>query len=256
MDTTDNPGQPTTAEVLAEVERRRAAASPPVSEGERRVVVIADRFIFWLSKHWLAVFNLLAFLYVGLPFLAPVLLALGAPGPARLIYALYAPLCHQLPQRSWFLFGPQWAYTLPELIERLGANLTPELTTRAFVGDASIGYKVALCQRDSAIYGAIVLFGLAYAPLRRRWKVPPLSWWVYIVFGILPMMIDGGYQFLSYALAYFWPGGPISPHETTPLLRVITGALFGLATTWLAYPYIQESMDDIRKTLHQRFGWQ
>jgi uncharacterized membrane protein len=227
-----------------------------MGERQRRVVIAADRFVFWLSKHWLAVFNTLAFLYVGLPFLAPALMALGAKGPALVIHAIYRPMCHQLPFRSWFLFGPQFAYTLPELAQRVGMDAMPDPSVRAFVGNEALGYKVALCQRDTAIYGAILIFGLVYGPLRRRWKVPPLPWWAYLGFGIVPMMLDGGYQFLSYALALLWPQSPVSPHETTPVLRVITGGLFGLSTIWLAYPYVQETMEELRETLHQRFGWQ
>ena len=256
MDTIDKPVQPSTAEVLAEVERRRSQGRPPREDSHRRIVIAADRFVFWLSKHWLAVFNTLAFLYVGLPFLAAILMALGVEGPASLIHLIYRPMCHQLPQRSWFLFGPQLSYTLPELIERVGGDAVPSPAVRAFVGNQAVGYKVALCQRDTAIYGAILLFGLVYGLLRRRFKVVPLPWWAYLGFGILPMLLDGGYQFLSYALATLWPAGPIAAHETTPALRLITGALFGLATVWLAYPLVQEAMDDFRRTLQQRFGWQ
>jgi hypothetical protein len=37
-------------------------------------------------------------------------------------------------------------------------------------------------------------------------------------------------------------------------MRVITGALFGLATVWLAYPIFQETMEELRESLHQRLG--
>jgi uncharacterized membrane protein len=118
-----------------------------------------------------------------------------------------------------------------------------------------VGYKVALCQRDIAIYGAIGLSGLVYAVLRWYREVRPLTWWLYIIVGVLPMLVDGGYQWVSNAIAAFFPSLPITPHETTPLLRVITGTLFGWATVWLAYPYVQETMDEFRERLHQRFGW-
>jgi uncharacterized membrane protein len=239
--------------VLAEVKRRQAAGRAPMDERRRRAVILADGFVFWLTKHWLAVLNALVFLYVGLPFLAPVLMHVGAAGPARVIYTMYRPLCHQLPQRSWFLFGTQLSYRLSELVEQGAVTGAFE---RAFIGDEALGYKVALCQRDTAIYGAILLFGLVYGLLRRWFKVPPLPWWAYLGFGVLPMLLDGGYQFLSYALAMLWPAGPIAAHETTPTLRLITGGLFGLATVWLAYPLVQEAMDDFRHTLQQRFGWQ
>ncbi|RLC64468.1 MAG: hypothetical protein DRI48_07615 [Chloroflexi bacterium] len=245
-----------TAEVLAEVERRQAEARHPVGRSASRIVFLADRFVFWFSKHWLAVFNALAGLYVGLPVLAPVLLYLGAERPAMVIHAVYGPLCHQLPHRSWFLFGPQFAYTMPELVQLLGGDVIFSPWSGDFVGNEVVGYKMAFCQRDVAIYGAIFVAGLVYGLLRRRWNVKPLPWWAYAGFGILPMLLDGGYQLLSYVLFTFWPDGPIAPYESTPLMRAVTGGLFGLATVWMAYPYVQETMQEFKETLHQRFGWE
>lgn len=260
MSTEDNVGEVTTAEILAEVERRRAAARPAVSERQRRVVILADRFVFWLSKHWLALFNALALLYVGLPILAPALMHLGAEKPAMFIHLVYKPLCHQMPHRSWFLFGPQFAYTLEELTAHTGIVPLSTSSETAFLlrtvigyGEEALGYKVALCQRDVAIYGAILLAGLLYALGRRR--VRPLPWWGYVL-GLLPMAADGGYQLLSAIVPFLFSDLPISPYESTPLMRTITGALFGLATIWLAYPYVQETMDEFRETLHKKFGWE
>ncbi len=252
--------QPSTAEVLAEVERRRTTRGRLESERVQRLVILADRFIFWLSNHWLAIFNTLAFLYVAPSFLAPLLMRLGAKGPATIIYTMYRVTgCHQLPQRSWFLFGPQFAYTLPELRAQLGANAIPDpLALGRFIGNETLGYKVAFCQRDTAIYGAILFAGLVYKLLQSVLgrKVRPIRWWAYLGLGLVPMGLDGGYQLLSYLLPRLIPSIPISPHETTPLMRVVTGALFGWATVWLAYPYVQETMDDIRWSLQRRFGWE
>jgi hypothetical protein len=91
--------------------------------------------------------------------------------------------------------------------------------------------------------------------LRRRWDIQPLPWWGYILLGLVPMGLDGGYQFLSYALPLVFPGISLEPYETTPLMRLITGTLFGGATVWLAYPYVQESMEDVRVSLERRFRW-
>ncbi len=242
------------ADVVGEVKRRQQAKREQRDKRTRSFVIAADRFIFWLSKHWLAVFNTFAFLYVGLPFLAPTLMRLGAERAASLIYTVYSSLCHQLPQRSWFLFGRQLSYRLPELMELAGESVSDPWASE-FVGNPDLGYKVAFCQRDAAIYGAIFLFGLLYGLLRRRWNVRPLPWWGYILMGLVPMGLDGGYQFLSYALPLVFPGISLQPYETTPLMRLITGTLFGWATVWLAYPYLQESMEDVRASLGRRFGW-
>lgn len=243
-----------TEDVLSEVQRRHQVAHP-MSERERRIVIIADHLIFWLTHHWLAVLNLVAVLYVGLPVLAPLFLYLDLRLPARIIYAIYQPLCHQLPQRSWFLFGSQAAYRLGELAELLGEGAAPGPFQGAFVGTHELGYKMALCQRCTAIYGMIALSGIVYSGLRQRMKVPPMPLWAYGLVGVLPMLIDGGWQWVSYAVSILLPQLPVSPHETTPLMRTITGVLFGLSTVWLAYPYVQEAMDEFRVTLQQKFGW-
>jgi uncharacterized membrane protein len=217
----------------------------------QRLVIRADRFIFWLARHWLAIFNTAALLYVGLPFLAPVLMQVGAERGAAIIYGLYRPLCHQLPYRSWYLFGERLFYAQEELARQVGAEA---LLAHGYIGDPSLGFKVALCQRDTAIYGTILIAGLIFAPLRRR--IRPLPLWAYVVFGVIPMALDGGVQLFSYALPLLIPSLHIGPLESSPLRRVVTGALFGLATVWLAYPYVEEAFSDILDVLAQRFGWE
>lgn len=254
MKETDNPGHTSTVDVIEEVKRRQQERQPSPTGKTKRLVVAADRLIFWLSKRWLSIFNSFALIYVGLPLLAPTLMHLGAERAGSLIYTMYGPLCHQLPQRSWFLFGPKIAYRLPELMERAGSDVAGAFSP-SFIGNEALGYKVAFCQRDVAIYGAIFLFGIVYGLLRRRWDVRPLPWWAYILIGLVPMGLDGGYQLLSYVLPLILPSAALEPYETTPLMRVITGTLFGGATVWLAYPYVQASMDDVQSSLKQRFGW-
>lgn len=263
MSTQNDPTQPSTAEILAEVERRRAETRRQKTEEQRRIVIFLDRCVFWLSKHWLAIFNTLAVLYVGLPFLSPVLLQQGITGPGSLIQTIYRPpICHQLPQRSWFLFGRKPSYRLPELMDYY--EIEPHakqwqdvevIYSLVGYGNPDLGYKVALCQRDTAIYGTILIAGLVYTLLRRRWKVHPIPWWIYVAFGVIPIAMDGGYQWLTYSLEILLPNSPLPVHETTPLLRVLTGSLFGLATVWLMYPHLQDAMDDFRGTLQKRFGW-
>ena len=61
--------------------------------------------------------NLFWGLYVGLPLLAPVLMDAGWTTPAKIIYIVYRPLCHQLPERSYFLGGPEHVYSAEELAD-------------------------------------------------------------------------------------------------------------------------------------------
>jgi hypothetical protein len=67
----------------------------------------SERLIYFLSRRWIHVISLILGIYIGLPFLAPVFMQIGWSGPARVIYFIYSWLCHQLPQRSYFLFGPK-----------------------------------------------------------------------------------------------------------------------------------------------------
>ena len=225
----------------------------------------SDRLYAWISRHYLALLNVLMFLYVGLPFLAPTLMKLDVTGPARLIYTIYSPLCHQFAFRSFFLFGEQPYYPLRE------AGLTSvktldqitgykdlanpfsisRLYARQYTGDATVGYKVALCERDVAIYGAIVLFGLVYSLTKRR--LPPLNWMLWILIGLGPIGLDGFSQLFS-QLNWAWLAHFLPYRESTPFLRVLTGALFGFMTAWFAYPNIEASMRETRQYFIKKFA--
>jgi uncharacterized membrane protein len=170
-----------------------------------------------VRRHWLAAANVAVAIFVGLPILAPVLLALGYVGPADQIYAAYQLVCHQWAFRSFFLFGPALTYGP----DRLG-DLVGQHEMYAFIGSPELGYKVAFCERDLAIYLSVLLAGLAYGRLRAR--LPDLG---IVGYGLLiaPMAVDGFTQLFGW-------------RESRPELRVLTGALFGLASVWLIYPRI------------------
>ena len=215
----------------------------------------ADRFSYWLSRHYMAVLNTLVFLYVGLPFLAPVLMKVGITTPANGIYKVYGMVCHQLAFRSWFLFGEQSVYPrsaagIPGIIPfglATGINEQDLISARQFIGNNQLGYKIALCERDVAIYGAILLFGLIFLFTKR--KLPALPWYLWILIGIVPIGIDGVSQLLSQAPFYLLPY-----RESTPFLRTLTGGLFGLTTAWFGYPMVEESMADSKQYLSAKFA--
>ena len=82
-----------------------------------------DRVSFWISRRYLLLLNLFMLFYVGLPFLAPTLMKMGATLPAKAIYRIYSPLCHQFGFRSFFLYGEQAFYPLAEANVSWGKNI-------------------------------------------------------------------------------------------------------------------------------------
>ena len=203
----------------------------PVTGRTRDVVIFLDKLIFRLAKHWLFLANWAWGLYVGLPVLTPILMLGGHTWLGSVIHSAYRVACHQMPWRSFFIGGPQMVYTYDELRTLVG----PALTAR-YIGDTTIGYKVAICQRDVATYGAILLVGLVFGLVRHRLK--PLPIWAFVL-SLVPMGIDGITQLFGL-------------RESNWQLRIITGALFGLASVWLAYPYLEEGMRDIRDTVNEK----
>ncbi len=141
----------------------------PKGGPEAKVAGAINRLAAWLARHWLALFNCAVAVFIGLPFLAPVLMEAGLTGPARAIYTIYAPTCHQLPERSFFLFGPRITPSVADLEASqaipAGQSIIQHMALR-FTGTPDTGYKVAICERDTAIYGAILLNGLLFGALR------------------------------------------------------------------------------------------
>jgi len=222
----------------------------------------ADRLSYWIARHYLAIFNLFLVLYVGIPFLAPVFKKIGWNAPAEVIYKIYSPLCHQWAFRSFFLFGEQLDY--PHAAARVPGVLTFEQVSditdlndptrtqaRLFEGTPLLGYKVAFCERDIAIWGAMALFGLIYAVTGRR--LPKLHWLIWALVGLVPIGLDGFSQLFSQIPNAFIQS--ILPYrESTPFLRTLTGFLFGLSTAWFMFPLIEETMADTRRLLSKKFA--
>ncbi len=89
-------------------------------------------------------------------FLAPWLAGRGAAGPARFVYAVFAPLCHQIPGRCFVLSG----------------------------------HPLAVCGRCLGIYAGFAA-GLVLYPFMRgfaRVALPPVRLFLLLT---LPMVLDG-----------------------------------------------------------------
>lgn len=204
--------------------------NPPASYSEGRIGRAADGMIAWVARHWLALFNTVWGIYVGAPFLAAIFMHLGWLAPAGIIYRIYSFLCHQLPDHSYFLFGPSLAPSREALLAAGMPTTTNILIERTFIGNSDIGWKVALCQRDVAIYGAVFVMGILFALFRSRMR-GGVSW-KWLIAMAVPMAIDGMTQTVGW-------------RESTWLLRAITGALFGVGAVLWAYPFIDVAMREL-----------
>jgi len=205
------------------------------------------------SKHWLLAANTALGLFIGLPYLAPLLAHANYSAPAQYIYWVYRLFCHQLPARSFFVFG----------------------------------HQAALCHRCTAIWATFFAGGLLYILVRHRLKPLPFRWWI---LALIPVGLDGGtqlvgplYQILpgwwltgfaiglaAFLIAVLWgakvsdwqfylfvlcfPLGMTFVHATGPResnwqLRTLTGAILGLAYVWLIFPLMEETFQDIWQNL-------
>ncbi len=217
-----------------------------------------DRFTYWFSRHYVMAISLLVAIYIGLPFLAPVMMKTGAALPAKAIYTIYSPMCHQFAFRSFFLFGEQPYY--PKALANVPNEMTYEqitnsnqvdlLQARQFVGNDVVGYKVALCERDVAIYLGLLAFGLLFGLTGR--KIKGIRAYVWLLIGVVPIGLDGSSQLpalLNWSALNWLP-----IRESTPFLRVLTGGLFGIMTAWYLFPIFEESMRETRNIVARKIA--
>ena len=221
------------------------------------------RIVLGLARHWLLFVNLLIALWVGLPWLAPVMMHLGWTSAAKAIYLIYSFQCHQLPERSFFHFGKQAMYSLTEIQAAWQLSIDPFIL-RQFIGTPEMGWKVAWSDRMVSMYTSILLGGLLYGPLRKQMKPISISTFALL---LLPMVIDGGTHMIS-DLAGIGQGFrdtnswlqilsknafPITFFQGDTLgsfnswMRLITGILFGMALVAFAFPYLNDAFADIAR---------
>ncbi|MCC6611902.1 MAG: DUF2085 domain-containing protein [Anaerolineae bacterium] len=225
----------------------------------------------WTFQHWLALFIVLFGLFNLLPFLAPVAAKFGFSPAADAIYTMYAPLCHQMAQRSFFLFGDQLMYDPQQLPLGLTDNLTANmLALKGFDGNAAIGWKVAWSDRMVYMYGATWFAAVIYAVASRHRRVKRLSIGLFILL-MLPMAVDGithmlsdlstgglfaGFRYSNDWLAgltanalpaWFYTGDGLGSFNAW--MRLVSGLGFGIALVGLVFPLLEQEMQRSRQML-------
>ena len=245
------------------------SAISPALPRKRTLAILANRWAYGLCRHWLLVVNVLLGIYVGLPWLAPVFMKLGWTVAGEVIYVIYSTQCHQLPERSFFLFGAQPMYSLAQ-IQAVWQNTSNPFTLRLFLGTPEMGWKVAWSDRMVSLFTSLFVFGGIYALLRKKLK--PLPLWGFALLA-LPMALDGGSHLISdlagigqgfrdsnawlaaltqHALpATFYAGDALG--SLNSWLRLITGTLFGLGAVWALYPLVLASLTDAGREIEEKF---
>ncbi|QBD78062.1 DUF2085 domain-containing protein [Ktedonosporobacter rubrisoli] len=88
------------------------------------------------------------------------------------------------------------------------------------------GHQLGLCERNLSIYSSMFVGSLVFVLSKKR--LPGIPWWLWILL-MLPMAWDGFTQMFGW-------------RESTWILRIVTGTLFGLGNVWFALPLMQKAM--------------
>jgi uncharacterized membrane protein len=213
---------------------------------------------------------LLIGVWVGLPWLAPLFMALGWSDAGNFIYLVYATQCHQLPQRSFFLFGPRSMFSLQD-IQAAWQDTNNPLILRQFIGNPEMGWKVAWSDRMVSMYSSTILWAALLRPIQRR--VPTLPWWGLFLF-LLPMAVDGSTHLLSDLVggigsgfrdsnawlasltgnafpSTFYAGDALGSFNSW--MRLITGLLFALGVVWFAFPRLGLEFSLVARQIEAKF---
>jgi uncharacterized membrane protein len=169
--------------------------------------LVVDRGVRSLLHRWAWVLNGVLLIYAGLPWLSPLLRILGFERLGWAIFSLYSVLCHQLPERSFFIAR----------------------------------YQVCYCHRCTALYTSLLVMSLLYTA--GRWK-QSISHRLLLLM-ILPILIDGGWHMLDEILPFMLRSADNSVGSLNFWLRMVTGALFGIAIVLWAYPRLEREMDHL-----------
>lgn len=146
----------------------------------------------FVLARWLLLVNLILGLFVGVAIMVPVFYAWGWSGLSSSLFRMYHLVCAQIPSHSYFLFG----------------------------------YQLALCARNLAIYGSLLLGSVWFRSIRDR--LAPLKWQFWLL-TMLPMAVDGFTQLFGL-------------RESTWELRTVTGALFGFGVCWFLFPQVDAAV--------------
>lgn len=157
-------------------------------------------------------------LWCGAVIITPYLKSLGYEIGAKILYSFFSLSCHQLLERSPFIFG----------------------------------YQLPVCYRCAAIYFSMLFTTIFYPFLLNVYgRKLPSKW--YIILACIPIALDGGTQLLTDYYPFLQKYGITLPHfilrRSTTELRILTGAIFGGVLPFYFIPLLNEIYANIEGSL-------
>lgn len=235
------------------------------TNGRARRVRFVQKLVYYLAKYWYPLFLAVPVFFLVLGILAPALLAEGETETATAVYRFLAIDNHQMPDRSYFLFGQVNGIQTypPETLIAAGAD---RQDWEAFTGNDNLGFKTGLNHRMTAVFLGMVVGGLAWGLSKGRLGIG----FIIFVLLTLPILADGFSHMISEAegtgvrTTNEWAAvitGGAFPEEfyqgdtTSSLnwqLRTITGFLFGLGIVLFLFSRFDNYFRGVRQRLGPR----
>ncbi|MBV9791576.1 MAG: DUF2085 domain-containing protein [Chloroflexi bacterium] len=168
----------------------------------------ADRSGRLIVTSWPLLISGFFAIYAGLPWLSPLLRSWGFERAGQTILIMYRALCHQLPERSFF------------------------------IGQ----YQVCYCHRCTALYTTLLIMSVIFSI--GRWQGGISTRLALLL--TLPMAIDGTSHLLDDLLPGLGLRSDLSAVGSLNFwLRIITGTLFAIGVVLWAYPRLQRGIAQV-----------
>ena len=185
-----------------------------------------------MAKLFYGIFTAMTAIVVFLIFYTPYLAFAGSPLANWLYNPGFSWACHQKISRSLCLFkDSNGSYFVADCLKQTGTYMQNDnRIIKATDEHGNEGYKMPVCSREIAIYGAILLACLAY-PFFRKLESDSVPETIFLFIALLPLAFDGGLQLLS-DLGI----GIFGPYESTNYIRIVTGTIAGFALPFYIFP--------------------
>ncbi|MBS3067822.1 DUF2085 domain-containing protein [Candidatus Micrarchaeota archaeon] len=184
-----------------------------------------------MSKFY-GIFTAIMAILVFLIFYTPYLALAGNAFADWLYNPGFSWACHQKISRSLCMFkDSNGNYFIADCIKQTSSYVQNDnRIIRTTNERGEVGYKMPVCSRDIAIYGAMLIAAVIYPFMRKLddKNVPPS---MYLLLALVPIGLDGGLQLLSELGIQMF-----GAYESTNLIRMVTGAIAGFELPFYIFP--------------------